>query len=216
MYHTVFISDLHLGTKKSKAKTFLKFLDEVEFEQIVLVGDIIDGWALRRGQKWTKTHTEVLRKLLKISETHQITYIVGNHDDFIRPFLKNPFNFGNVEFYDQYIYESVSGRKIFITHGDKYDFWMKIPSAPINFLAHFTDFFYRDKPENQSVHRYIRTCSTERRLRRKGEQWDGVICGHTHRPKFDEVYMNCGNWVKDCTFLAEDYEGNFSLQTFDS
>lgn len=214
MFNTVFISDLHLGTKKSKAKHFLNFLEEVEFEQLVLVGDIIDGWALRRGQRWTKTHTEVVRKLMKISQTRQIIYLAGNHDDFIRPFLKDPFTFGNFEFHDTYIYESISGRKIFVTHGDKYDFWMNIPAAPINFLAHFTDFFYKDKPADQTVRRYIRTCSTERRLRRKGEQWDGVICGHTHNPKIDDVYMNCGNWVKDCSFIAEDYEGNFTLNYF--
>ena len=213
-FQTVFVSDLHLGTKKSKAKEFVTFLEEVKFNHLVLVGDIIDGWALRRGQKWTKAHTEAIRAILKLSKDIQISYVTGNHDDFIRPFLKYRFAFGNIEFHDRMVYESISGKHILVVHGDQQDFWMKVPKSFVNFLAHFTDFFYQDKPENVGVHRYIRTCSTENTVRRLGKKYDGVICGHTHIPKIYEAYMNCGDWTKKCTFIAEHEDGSFSLENY--
>lgn len=217
--NAVFISDVHLGTKGSKTKKLLDFLDEVEPNVLYLVGDIIDGWAMERNNRWTKEHTHVIRKILKISEKIKVIYLAGNHDEFVRPFLKNKFDFGNIQVADRVFHEAIDGRKIFVTHGDKFDFWMKVPKWLINIGARITDFFgitdivSHSRDMGKSKQRYLRTISTQSTIEKyiKLKKIDAAICGHTHIPKIEGPYMNCGDWVKNCTSLVEHTDGTWEL-----
>jgi len=111
---SIFISDIHLGTKSCKAKRLRDFLSSIECENLYLVGDIIDGWALQRKHYWTKTQTEVIRKILKLSEKTNVVYIPGNHDEFIRPFFKFDFQIGDIKIFDSVDYDAIDGRRIYV------------------------------------------------------------------------------------------------------
>lgn len=217
-YKSIFVSDLHLGTKSAKSKKFLKFLETNSCDNLFLVGDIIDGWALQRRHYWTDKQTEVVRKILKISLSSNVYYLPGNHDDFVRPFFKYSFNFGSCIIQNEFIYTAIDGRKILVIHGDHFDIWMKFPKKLINFLARIGDFLPLDwlsraRETNQSPYRYLRTSGTEKTLLKyiQIKKYDAVICGHTHIPKFTVRYMNTGDWVEHCTAIVETINGEWSL-----
>jgi len=211
-YKAVFISDVHLGTKGCKAKRLLKFLKSFETENLYLVGDIIDGWALQRNHFWSIDQTEIIRRILKISEKSTVTYIAGNHDEFVRPFFKYDFSFGNLHIVDSCTYTSVSGKNIFVVHGDRWDWIRYIPTWFINFLGKFTDWAEVSEESSSTIKRVARTSMTEKLIKKhiKGK-YDAVICGHTHFPKMEDSYMNCGDWKKNCTAIVEHLDGTFEL-----
>ena len=220
-YKSIFISDLHLGTKQAKSKRLLNFLESHTCDNLFLVGDIIDGWALQRRHYWTDKQTEVIRKILKISLTTTVYYLPGNHDEFVRPFFKYGFNFGSCTVVDNFVYHAVDGRKILVVHGDYYDMWMKVPKKLINFLARIGDFvpiswIERAKMRNQSPYRYLRTTRTEHRITKYAQMnnYDAVICGHTHIPKMLDNYMNTGDWVDNCTAIVETTDGKWEMLTY--
>lgn len=212
-YKSVFISDVHLGTKACKAKRLHAFLDSFVAENLYLVGDIIDGWALRRRHYWTKTQTEVIRRILKLSERMNVYYIAGNHDEFVRPFFKYDFQFGSCQISDSCDYLSIDGRRILVTHGDYYDLTMKIPSPIINFAAHIWDYIPHKEENSSFTDKMYKLLGTEnvimKSLKRNG--YDACITGHTHAPKIKEHYMNCGDWVTNCTALVEHLDGTWEL-----
>ena len=217
-YKSIFISDLHLGTRHCKCKKLLKFLESNTCDNLFLVGDIIDGWALRRKHYWTDKQTEVLRKILEISLTSKVYYLPGNHDDFVRPFFKYNFNFGSLVVLNKYSYEALDGRKILVTHGDQFDVWMKFPKKLINSLARISDlipirWIQRAEQLNQTPYRYLRTTGTEKSLvaYAKINGYDTAICGHTHIPKITDKFMNSGDWVEHCTALVETVSGEWKL-----
>ena len=215
MYKSVFISDTHLGTKGCNAAALLSFLKQLQTEQLFLVGDIIDGWALRRRTYWPKEHSKIVREIIKISERVNVIYVPGNHDDFVRPFLMKSFDFGNFKIHKEYDYKTIDGRTILVTHGDKYDIWMKVPTKVINFLGHFTDWIPESEKKDQTIKRYVRSSRTEKVLRgyvQIRKKYDGVICGHTHEPKIDGIYMNTGDWKKNCSYIVETKLGEFKLK----
>lgn len=202
---SVFISDIHLGTKSCKAKRLHDFLSSIECENLYLVGDIIDGWALRRKHYWTKGQTEVIRKVLKLSEKINVTYIAGNHDEFIRPFFKYDIQIGDVQILDSLDYDAIDGRRIYVSHGDYFDLTMKIPRQVINFFARFHDGSISDKMylwlgTEKVINKYI-----------KAKGYDCAITGHTHVPKIEPHYMNCGDWTENCSALIEHYDGTWEL-----
>jgi len=211
-YQSVFISDVHLGTKGCKAKRLLAFLDSFDAENLFLVGDIIDGWALRRRHYWTKSQTEVIRKILKLSERMNVYYIAGNHDEFVRPFFKYGFQFGSFTILDDFNYQARDGRKVFVSHGDYFDLTMKIPSPVINFFAHIWDYIPHGDNDSFSDKMYD-VLGTERTIKKyltvKG--YDCAITGHTHSPKIKDTYMNCGDWVTNCTALVEHTDGKWEI-----
>ena len=217
-YRSVFISDTHLGTQHCKEKELLTFLKSFEAENLYLVGDIIDGWAMTRKHYWTKTQTEIIRRILKLSEHLNVHYIAGNHDQFIRPFFKYDFQFGNTQISDSHVHVGPDGRRVYITHGDHFDFWMRIPKPVINFFARVTDLPFMAEKREVTNQRYLRQSSTERALLnwRKLKGYDAVLCGHTHYPKLDEQYMNTGDWVKHCSYIVEHTSGEWELKYYES
>ena len=212
-YKSIFISDTHLGTRGCQADALSSFLSKNKSENLFLVGDIIDGWALRRESYWPKSHSSIVRKIIKISEKLKVIYLTGNHDDFVRPFIRRAFNFGNFEIHNEYTYHAIDGRKILVIHGDKYDFWKIVPRRVINFFAHFNDWIPESKINKQKLKRYVRTTGVENMLRRRIKigTYDAVICGHTHYPKITKAFMNTGDWVKHCTAIVENFDGTWEL-----
>ena len=212
-YKSVFISDVHLGTKSCKAKRLHTFLDSFVAENLYLVGDIVDGWALRRKHYWTKTQTEVIRKILKLSEKMNLYYIAGNHDEFIRPFFKYDFQFGRCQIVDSCDYFGIDGRKYLVTHGDHYDLTMKVPSFIINFFAHIWDYIPHKEENSSFTNRMYKIFGTENVIKKhiNLRGYDCAITGHTHSPKIKESYMNCGDWVTNCTALVEHLDGTWEL-----
>lgn len=202
---SIFISDIHLGTKSCKAKRLHDFLSSIECENLYLVGDIIDGWALRRKHYWTKSQTEVIRKVLKLSEKINVTYIAGNHDEFIRPFFKYDFQIGDIQILDSLDYDAIDGRRIYVSHGDYFDLTMKIPRQVINLAARFYDGSVSDK--------MYKLLGTEKVINKyiKAKGYDCAITGHTHSPKITPTYMNCGDWTDKCTALIEHTDGTWEL-----
>ena len=215
-YRSVFISDVHLGTKGCKAKRLHQFLDSFTAENLFLVGDIIDGWALRRRHYWTKTQTEVIRRILKLSEKMNVYYIAGNHDEFIRPFFRYDFQFGSCRILDSYDYVAIDGRRIYVSHGDYFDLTMKIPTPVINLAAHVWDCIPHKEENSSFSDKMYNILGTERIIKKyiKTKGYDCAITGHTHSPKIRQDYMNCGDWVTNCTALTEDHDGNWNLQYY--
>ena len=136
-YRTLFISDIHLGTRGCQAELLLDFLKHNESEELFLVGDIIDGWRLKSGWHWPQAHNDVVQKLLrKVRKGARVVFIPGNHDEFAREFLG--MEFGGVEVVDHVIHETADGKKLLVVHGDQFD----IVVNHARWLAHLGDWAY--------------------------------------------------------------------------
>jgi len=210
-YKAIIVSDLHLGTKDSKAKDFIEFLDSHPTHLLILNGDIIDGWALNRGAKWKKSHTNVISKLLKLSNKTKIIWIRGNHDEFITEFIGS--HFGNIEIREDYILNLstwVTGdeylkKSYYIFHGDvidvfitKYKWLAKIGSVGYDIALWLNRWYNRYRAWRglpyQSISKDIKSgvkAATnyindfETAAIKMGEKHgcQGVICGHIHQPE---------------------------------
>ena len=202
----IFLSDVHLGTKQCQAEKLLTFLNdnEIKCDYLFLVGDIIDGWALRRKHYWPKSHTEVLRRLLKLSEKCKVIYLPGNHDEFVRPFLKEDMKLGSVEIVDSYVFKNV-----YVCHGDRFDLTMKIPRQVINFFAHLSD-------GGSLTDKMYKLLGTQKVITKwaKNKGYDSVLTGHTHSPKIVDGYMNCGDWCENCTYIVYTEEDGWTLHRY--
>ena len=235
-YKSVFISDIHLGTRGSKAEVLLSFLKDIECDNLFLVGDIFDGWRLKKDWYWPQEHSTVIQKILRLSRKGtRIIYLPGNHDEFMRQFLEH--NFGSVELYDEIVYEALNGKKYVVIHGDKFD----LVTMNMKWLAHVGDWAYSLLLNiNTGLHwarSYLRLpyWSLSRWAKQKVKEAvnfignyehslahyarikhvDGVICGHIHSANIsiieDVEYMNCGDWVESCTALVETMDGKFEI-----
>jgi len=200
----IFLSDVHLGTKQCQAEALLSFLNGIKCDYLFLVGDIIDGWALRRKHYWPKSHTEVLRRILKLSEKCKVIYLPGNHDEFVRPFLKEDMKLGNVEIVDSYVFKNV-----YVCHGDRFDLTMKIPRQIINFFAHLSD-------GGSLTDKMYKLLGTQKVITKwaKNKGYDSVLTGHTHSPKIVDGYMNCGDWCENCTYIVYTEEEGWILHRY--
>jgi UDP-2,3-diacylglucosamine pyrophosphatase LpxH len=212
----LFISDVHLGSKGSNAEHVLKLLKEYEPKTLFLVGDIIDGWLLKRRFRWPQSHTNVLRKILSYSKNNiKVIYIPGNHDDFLREY--GEFSFGNIEVHNEYVYENT-----FITHGDLYDGvvklkWLGILGSVGYDLAISIDKRLKKMGYKRSLSKflkqkvkeavkYITQYEVELVRQAKKHKCDTVICGHIHKPEDRMVdgvrYLNCGDWIENNSYIT--------------
>ena len=233
---TIFISDIHLGTPGCQAQALLAFLKAYSSEQLYLVGDIIDGWQLRRRWHWPQAHNDVIQKLLRrVRKGCKVVYIPGNHDEFARQFLGH--SFGGIEVVDEVVYEAADGRKFWVVHGDYFDGVIQCAK----WLAYVGDNLYeltlklnrylsslraRLGLPYWSLSRYLKhkvktavnyVTSFERAVameaRRRG--LGGVICGHIHYAEIRDIdgilYCNDGDWVESLTALVEHFDGTMEL-----
>ncbi len=235
-YRAIFISDVHLGTKGSQALALLDFIREVEADTIYLVGDIVDGWRLRKSWHWPQSHNDVVQKLLrKARKGVRIVYVPGNHDEFLRDYLDTPF--GGVAIVDRAIHEGADGRRYLVIHGDEFDAvvmharWLAFVgdwayetalflNARINVVRRRLGLTYwsfsawaklKVKKAVNFISAFEDTLSAE--ARKAGAE--GVICGHIHHAAIRDLggvrYMNCGDWVESCTALVEHADGRFEI-----
>ncbi|WP_144223513.1 UDP-2,3-diacylglucosamine diphosphatase [Mesorhizobium amorphae] len=236
MFRSIFISDVHLGSKAAKAEFLIDFLRHHDADTIFLVGDIVDGWRLRRSWHWPQAHNDVVQKLLrKARKGSSITYIAGNHDEFARQF--QGVHFGGIVVADRAIHETADGRRMLVIHGDQFD--TVVHNA--RWLAYFGDYAYDAAMLiNRGVSRFrkvfgmpywsfsswakvkvkkavnfigsFQNVLTEEARR---SEVDGVICGHIHHAAIETVddihYINTGDWVESCTAVVEHFDGRFEI-----
>ncbi|MEL7480788.1 MAG: UDP-2,3-diacylglucosamine diphosphatase [Pseudomonadota bacterium] len=238
-YRTIFISDVHLGSKGCQAEALCKFLKTNTAEKIYLVGDIIDGWRLRKRWFWPQGHTDVIRRILTAAKRGtQVVYIVGNHDEFLRAFLQFKPSFGRIAIRNRAVHEGEDGKRYLVVHGDMFDGLMRSDRKWIMFLGDsaYNALLWANIRLN-TVRRWLRLPywslsqalkkKTKRALnyihsfedhvadycRRKG--YDGAICGHIHVAEMRDIdgitYMNDGDWVESCTALVEHHDGRWEL-----
>lgn len=236
---TLFISDVHLGSKAAKTDFLLDFLRHHEAETIILVGDIVDGWRLKRSWYWPQSCNDVVQKLLrKARKGTRIIYIPGNHDEFLRDFPG--VHFGGIEVAQRYLHKGADGRTYLVLHGDEFD--VVVRNARV--LAYLGDWAY-----DMAIAINIGLAAIRRRLdmpywsfsswaklqvkhavnfigefqkvvteeaRRHDAQ--GVICGHIHHAVIEDIdgirYINTGDWVESCTAIAEHHDGTMELITW--
>ncbi len=235
-YRTIFISDLHLGTPGCQAEALLDFLKENTCDYLYLVGDIIDGWQLRRRWYWPQAHNDVIQKLLrKARKGCRVIYVPGNHDEFARQFLDH--HFGGIEVLDEAVHQTADGRKLWVIHGDYFDAVVQ----QAKWLAYVGDYLYEF---TLKLNRYLNNMrgrlglpywSLSAYLKHKVKKalnyvtdfenavaheaakhgYQGVVCGHIHRAEIRDVdgvlYCNDGDWVESRSALVENEQGELSL-----
>lgn len=224
---SLFISDVHLGSRGSKAEALLEVLTEYQPQNLYIVGDFIDGWLLKKRHYWPQSHTNVVRKVLSYTRRGtQVFYITGNHDDFLRSYDHQ--DFGNITIMDEVITNN-----ILIIHGDKFDGivmtskWLaQLGSVGYEFVLVLNEFIkkfrkrlgLRPRSFSKWVKAKVRSAymfisSFERELAREAARkgCHTVICGHIHTPEDKMVegirYLNCGDWIENFSFLVEDERG---------
>ncbi len=240
-YRAIFISDMHLGTKRAQTSALLDFLRATESDQLYLVGDFIDNWSLRKNWYWDQLHNDVIQKLLrKARKGTKLVYIPGNHDENFRNFLN--LRFGRVAVLEEAVHVTASGKRYLVLHGDKFDGVVRF--AP--WLARLGDTAYEVSMELNGavnrVRRFLRlpywslSAYLKNRVKRAVEfvsrfedavvrearqrRCEGVICGHIHTPAdrmIDGIhYLNDGDWVESCTALVEHQDGRFEIVTWNA
>jgi UDP-2,3-diacylglucosamine pyrophosphatase LpxH len=233
---TLFISDVHLGSRGCQAERLLEALRDNEADAVYLVGDIVDGWQLKSGWYWPQTHSDVLQKLLrKARKGARIVYIPGNHDEFLRDYFG--VHFGGVELMAEAVHVAADGRRYLVTHGDQFDLVVRHARwlAPFGGQAHAfalgvnttTNFVRRRlglahwslsqwaKLKVKNAVNYIGDFEEALAAQARRLGCDGVICGHIHHPAIRDVagvrYVNCGDWVESCTLAAENADGALEI-----
>jgi UDP-2,3-diacylglucosamine pyrophosphatase LpxH len=235
-YRTLFISDVHLGTRSAQAELLLDFLKETESDTIYLVGDIVDFWRIRRGAIWPQSHNDVLQKLLrKVRKGTRVVFIPGNHDEGIRQYCGQ--HFGGIEIEHQTVHTTADGKRYLVIHGDEFDvvvryarwlaflgdrgyelaLWM---NHPLNFVRRRFGLGYwslsahlklRVKTAVNFIGEFEKSLSDEARRNKV----DGVICGHIHHAASRQIegvhYLNTGDWVESCTAIGENADGSFEM-----
>ena len=238
-YKSIFISDVHLGSKGCKADLLCEFLKHNTCENLFLVGDILDGWRMTRSFYWQQSHTNVIRRILTAAKRDsKVVYIVGNHDEFLREALPHVENFGNIELTNVYRYSAVNGKTYIVMHGDAFDTLIR---TKLKFLYNVGDYLYNVLLEvNHYLHLVRRffgmsDWSLSAYLKYKTKQAlsylddfegllvdycekkdaDGIICGHVHHAAIKTIggieYMNDGDWVESCTALVEHHDGKWEI-----
>ncbi len=233
---TLFLSDLHLGTKGCQAEALLDFLRRYDAETIYLVGDIVDGWKLKSGWYWPQSHNDVVQKLLrKVRKGSSLVYVPGNHDEFLRDYVG--VSLGGIELAEHAIHETANGKRYLVIHGDQFDLvvrharWLALlgdgaytaalfVNTYLNILRRKLGLTYwslsawaklRVKNAVNFISRFEELLAAEARR----QEVDGVICGHIHHAAMHEdfgvSYVNTGDWVESCTVVVEHWDGSLEL-----
>lgn len=239
-YRTIWISDVHLGTKGCNAELLIDFLDHTDSETMYLVGDIIDGWRLKKKRFWPPEHNDIVWRVLKRAKRGtRVVYIPGNHDEIVRQFAG--LNFGGVEIKRAAFHTTADGRRLMVLHGDEFDAIM----LAHRWLAFIGDALYHvmmglngwvnkartalglpywslSKAAKHKVKNAVEFISKYEEVvaRAAGERGvDGVVCGHIHTAEIRDfvhdgrkvAYYNDGDWVEGCTALVEHFDGRMEL-----
>ena len=235
-FRTIFISDLHLGTPGCQAVALLDFLKAHPSDNLYLVGDIVDGWQLRRKWYWPQSHNDVVQKLLRRARKGcRVVFVPGNHDEFAREFIGHEF--GGIEVMDEAVHTTADGRRLWVIHGDYFD--GVIQSA--KWLAYLGDNLYEFtlklnrylnhwrgrmglpywslsaylKHKVKKALNYVTDFEVAVATEAHKRGHHGVVCGHIHRAEMREIngtlYCNDGDWVESRTALVEHFDGRLEL-----
>jgi UDP-2,3-diacylglucosamine pyrophosphatase LpxH len=233
---TLFLSDIHLGSRGCQAERLLDFLRHHEADSIYLVGDIVDGWQLKSSWYWPQLHNDVVQKLLRQARKGaRVHYIPGNHDEFLRDYYGT--HFGGIEVVEDAVHLGIDGKRYLVVHGDLFDVvirharWLALLGDTAYEFAiwlntHFNvvrrrfgltywslSQWAKLKVKNavNFIGEYEGALAAE--AQRRGV--DGVICGHIHhaviRTQLGLRYINCGDWVESCTAVVEHFNGEFEI-----
>lgn len=235
-FRAIWISDVHLGTRGCNAKLLIDFLDHTDSDTLYLVGDIIDGWRMKKRFYWPAAHNDVVWRVMKRAKRGtRVVYIPGNHDEMFRQFTG--MNFGGVEIRRKAIHETADGRKLLVLHGDEFDAimlahrwlafvgdaayeWLMRLNFVVNRVRSWMNLPYwslskhaKHKVKNAVafISRFEEIVAHEAANRRV----DGVVCGHIHNAEMREIngiaYYNDGDWVEGCTALVEHLDGRMEI-----
>jgi len=235
-YRTIWVSDIHLGTRGCNAKMLIDFLDRTDSETMYLVGDIIDGWRMKKRFYWPSAHNDIVWRIMKRAKRGtRVVYIPGNHDEMFRQFTG--LNFGGVEIRRKAIHETADGRKLLVLHGDEFDtimlahrwlaflgdaayeMMMRLNVAVNRVRALFGMPYWslskhaKHKVKNavEFISRFEEVVAHEAGTRGV----DGVVCGHIHTAEIRDIngveYYNDGDWVEGCTALVEHFDGRMEI-----
>ncbi|MBN1378326.1 MAG: UDP-2,3-diacylglucosamine diphosphatase [Gammaproteobacteria bacterium] len=232
----IWISDTHLGSKGCKADYLIEFLKVHRCETLYLVGDIIDGWRMKRSIYWPQSHSNVIRRILTLAKRGtKVVYITGNHDEFLRKYAEH--DFGNIHLVNEALHETRTGKRFLVLHGDKFDVivryhkWIAVlGDIAYNLLLVLNRWYNRIRIglgygywslSNFLKHRvkqavnFIGDYELALADECKKRGLDGVICGHIHHAEIRTIdgveYHNCGDWVESCTALVETRSGSIEL-----
>jgi len=235
-YRTIFLSDIHLGTRNCQAEQLLDFLKVHDAENYFLVGDIIDFWRIGKKARWPQSHNDVVQKLLrKVRRGAHIYFIPGNHDEALRAYCGQ--RFGGIEIVDQACHETADGRKFLVLHGDTFDVIVRYAK----WLAFLGDSAYETsivinrwynglrrklglpywslsawlKLKVKSAVNFLGEYEQAVAAEARRNKVDGVICGHIHHAAIRDIggieYVNTGDWVESCTAVAETFDGELKI-----
>lgn len=235
-FRSIFISDLHLGAKSSRPECLLDFFRHHQAENLYLVGDMIDGWRLKKSWFWDQLHNDVIQKVLRQARKGtKVVYIPGNHDQFARDHIG--LKMGDIEIQRAAEHITADGRKLLVLHGDEFDSivthakWLGVLGSSayeasivlnrwlnaIREMLHLPYWslsnYLKHKVKNamKFIDEYEHALAEEAKRR----QADGIVCGHIHRAEIKQIegveYYNTGDWVESCTALVEHFDGSMEL-----
>ncbi len=235
-FRTIWISDVHLGTRGCNAAMLVDFLRSVECETLYLVGDIVDGWRLSKGWYWPDAHNEVIRRVLKMAHRGtRVVFVCGNHDEMLRPYAG--LTFGGVELVLDAVHETADGRRLLVTHGDSFDGvvlyarWLAFLGDKAYSLLLRSNILLNAVRRRLHLPYWSLSAHLKKRVKNAiafissfeeavaretgGRGLDGVVCGHIHSAEIRQIgditYYNDGDWVESCTALAEDAQGHIRI-----
>jgi UDP-2,3-diacylglucosamine pyrophosphatase LpxH len=235
-WRSIFISDIHLGTPGCRADALLDFLRCTHSDWLFLVGDIIDGWQLRRRWYWPQAHNDVVQKLLrKARKGTRVVFVPGNHDEFARRYVEH--NFGGIDVAEDWVHTTADGRRLWVTHGDLFDGviqcarWLafvgdSLYSFALRLNRHLNSLRARLGLPYWSLSQYLKLkvkravsyvgdfeAAVAREARQRGVH--GVVCGHIHHAELRQIdgvlYANDGDWVESLTALVEHHDGRLEI-----
>jgi UDP-2,3-diacylglucosamine pyrophosphatase LpxH len=235
-YRTIWVSDIHLGTRGCKAEFLLDFLRTTESDTLYLAGDIVDGWRLKRSWYWPQPHNDVVQKLLrKARKGTRVVYIPGNHDELLRRFLD--INIGQIEVVSEAIHATADGRRLLVMHGDEFDavvryarwlaflgdwaynlalaanHWINVLRRRLGLPYWSLSAYLKHRVKNavEYISRFEQAVAEA--AAKRGV--DGVVCGHIHHAEIRTIagvtYCNDGDWVESCTALVEHADGRLEI-----
>lgn len=235
-YRSIFLSDIHLGTKDAQAEYLLDFLRRTESQYLYLVGDIVDLWKLRSGWYWPQIKNNIVQLVMhKASKGTAVIYVPGNHDELLRDYVGSFFN--GISIQGEAVHTTAAGKRLLLLHGDEFDSvvlnskwlahlgswaydWLLWMNRHFNVLRRRLGFPYwslsaylKHRVKNAVNH----ISSFEEALAREAarRQVDGLVCGHIHKATIENIhgvlYINCGDWVESCTAVVEDFAGELHI-----
>lgn len=234
---SLFLSDIHLGTKACQAEHLLAFLREHPAENVFLIGDIIDFWAMKRSLAWSPAHNTVVQKMLRRARHgERIIFIPGNHDEALRAHCGTVF--GDIRVEHEWVHETADGKRLLLVHGDEFDqvtrhhkwvavlgdmaytllvkinVWLSFARRCLGLSGYWSLAGYAKRKVKTAL-QFIFDFEENVTRAARARGLDGVVCGHIHWATIRQIdtllYVNCGDWVDSCTGIVEHHDGRLEL-----